>query len=130
MAIKRLDHVNFISYNLEATLEFYTNIIGLEQRMKSLNADGSIKSIDMYIRNQDIAILHIRSALRNKKSLNFESLATLEVNNNGKFSTGALDHFCLAMDVNDYSTMINKLTTSNIMYKSNDSGPGLLKQIS
>ncbi len=128
MAIKRLDHVNFISHDLQATLEFYCNIIGLEQCSKNLNNDP-IKSIDLCIPGQEIAILHIRTAKRNKIQPNFEIFASLDENNNGLFSSGAFDHFCLAMDSEDYPLMLNKLKANHINYQTYESGPEAMKQI-
>lgn len=54
---------------------------------------ATIKDLDVII-----AILHVGSAKADKNQPKFNRFADLNVANNGKFSTGALEHFCLALD--------------------------------
>ena len=57
MAIKRLDHVNFITHLRKDTINFYVSVIGLEQG-KPHPADTS-NSLYFHIPGDIIPILHI-----------------------------------------------------------------------
>ena len=112
MPIRRLDHVNFITHDMPATINFYCNVIGLVQK-KGI-AD---KSCFFYIKNQDIPILHVLDVQEPKYHPNFKRFAHLEEDNDGKFSTGSLDHIALLFDENDYDAMLAKLDQLNLSYQ-------------
>lgn len=114
MAIKRLDHVNFITHNTDATIDFYCQVIGLTLG-KELSIDTA-QSLYFYIPDQDIAILHVGNAKSNKIQPKFERLAHLD-SHEGLFSTGSIDHFCLAVDDQDYDYFIKKIEKKNLAYK-------------
>lgn len=115
MAIKRLDHVNFITHNTEATIDFYCQLIGLVLG-NQLSIDTS-QSLYFYIPGQDIAILHVGNATSNKIQPKFERFADLDSQSQGYFSTGSFDHFCLAIDTQDYNLFIEKIIKKGINYK-------------
>lgn len=115
MAIRRLDHVNFVSHDLPATIKFYCDIIGLVHG-DNVSIDTA-RSIYLYIRGQDIAVLHIGDAKSSRQQPKFQRLADLAVNHTGEFSTGSFDHFCLLLDDNDYPLMIEKFEQHNLLYQ-------------
>ena len=127
MAIKRLDHVNFITHNPEETIKFYTQVIGLSLG-NSLSIDTS-QSLYFYIPGQDVAILHIGHAATDKIQPKFERLAELSSEHEGQFSTGAFDHFCLAVDTQDYNDCIERIEKNRLSYKTYCHEDVLLKQI-
>lgn len=127
MAIKRLDHVNFVTHDMPATIAFYCNVIGLVQ---GANPDTDIaKSVFLYIKDQNIPIVHIGNAKNEKKRPKFERFSELSENNKGDFSTGSFDHFCLQFDGNDYEPMIAKLNQISIKYQTYCHEDMPLKQI-
>lgn len=115
MAIQRLDHVNFITHDLNKTIAFYTDIIGLEYGDK-IPADKA-RSIYFYIRGQNYPVLHVGYAPDDKKQPRFSRLADLDDSHKGQFSTGSLDHFCLAVDAEDYQQYIARLDKQGIEYQ-------------
>ncbi|NNM58387.1 MAG: hypothetical protein HKM04_01045 [Legionellales bacterium] len=127
MSIRRLDHVNFITHDMPATKDFYCNIIGLVQG-DNLSIDTA-KSAYFYIEGQDYAVLHIGDAKGDKKQPKFRRFAELPENHNGTFSTGAADHFCLALDQDDYQPMIEKLKLRQVNYQTYCHQDISLKQI-
>ncbi|MDP3559028.1 MAG: VOC family protein, partial [Legionellaceae bacterium] len=98
MGSKRLDHVNFITHQPEATVYFYCDVIGLVLG-SSLSIDTS-KSIYFYIPGQDVAILHVGNAKSDKKQPKFERMAELDSNHQ-----------------NDYDAFIDKLKREKLAYK-------------
>lgn len=127
MAIKRLDHVNFITYHSEATIGFYTQVIGLTLG-DSLSIDTS-QSLYFYIPGQDVAILHVGHAASHKMQPKFERLADLNSQHQGQFSTGSFDHFCLAVDAQDYNDFVERIEKNGLPYKTYCHEDVLLKQI-
>ena len=127
MAIKRLDHVNFITHDISATIYFYCNVIGLEHG-KHLSIDTA-QSVYFYIPGEDTAILHVGNAKANKKQPKFERLADLDPANRSCFSTGSFDHFCLALDDKDYALFIDKLDEEGLQYQNFCHEDIALKQI-
>ena len=115
MSIKRLDHVNFITHDMPKTIEFYCKVIGLIHG-QHLSIDTA-QSVYFYIPDNDVAILHVGNAKADKKQPKFERLAELEKKHDGRFSTGAFDHFCLALDDEDYVIYIDKLEKTHIPYQ-------------
>jgi catechol 2,3-dioxygenase-like lactoylglutathione lyase family enzyme len=115
MAIIRLDHVNFITHDMPATVSFYCNTIGLEQG-KQLSIDTA-QSVYFYIPGSKVAILHVGHAKADKNQPKFERLANLAIGNQGDFSTGAFDHFCLALDDNDNPFFLDRLNKENWSYQ-------------
>ena len=127
MAIHRLDHINFITNDMPATMAFYCDVIGLAHG-KNLSIDTE-KSAYFYIKDQDIPILHIGNAKSDKQQPKFQRFADLAEKNNGKFSTGSIDHFCLLLDESDYQPMIEKLNQGGINYQNHCHQDVPLKQI-
>ena len=127
MAIQRLDHVNFITHDMAETLQFYCDVIGLVSG-EHLSIDTA-QSVYLYIPGQKIAILHIGNANSKKCQPKFERLADLSENNNGRFSTGSFDHFCLALDDSDYEIYIERLKNMNINYQTYCHDDFPLKQV-
>lgn len=127
MAIQRLDHVNFITHDIKKTIHFYCDMIGLVHG-EHLAIDTA-QSVYFYIPGETIAILHVGSAKADKKQPKFERLADLNDTHNGEFSTGAFDHFCLALDDSDYSAFIDKFNRHAISYKTYCHEDAALKQI-
>ena len=125
--IKRLDHVNFVTHDPEATIYFYCKVIGLVLG-EQLSIDTS-KSLYFYIPGQEVAILHIGNAKGEKQQPKFERLAELDGQHQGQFSTGSFDHFCLAVDFNDYDAFIFKLEQEKLVYKTHCHEELALKQI-
>lgn len=112
MAIRRLDHVNFITHDMPATINFYCDVIGLMHKQGF--ADNSFF---FYIKNQDIPILHVLDAKQTAQLPSFQRLAQLSEKNNGNFSTGSFDHLALLLDDNDYKFMIDKLNQLKLTYQ-------------
>ena len=127
MMIKRLDHVNFITHHPEATIYFYCEVIGLVLG-EQLSIDTS-RSLYFYIQGHDVAILHIGNAKAEKNQPKFERLADLDSRHQGHFSTGSFDHFCLAIDSNDYDAVIGKLNYEKLEYTTHCHTDMILKQI-
>ncbi len=115
MPIKRLDHVNFITHDMPKTIEFYCKVIGLVHG-QHLSIDTA-QSVYFYIPDNDVAILHIGNAKADKKQPKFERFAELDKNHDGRFATGAFDHFCLALDDRDYAIYIDKLDKMRVPYQ-------------
>src|SRR6476660_9647847 len=115
MSIKRLDHVNFITHHPEETIAFYCELIGLTLGDR-LSIDTS-RSLYFYIPGSPIAILHVGNAKESKNQPKFKRLADLDSSHCGEFSTGALDHFCLAVDMVDYDKFINRFEGNGIKYQ-------------
>ena len=111
MTIRRLDHINFITNNMEATIDFYTKIIGLVHGDKLVGAADGMEYF--YIPNSPIAILHIGDTNIIKDSSRFRHIAKIE---NGVVNTGLIDHFCLQLDIEDYVMMENRLIENKIAY--------------
>lgn len=127
MGIKRLDHVNFVTHDPQTTIAFYCDVIGLSLGNK-LSIDTS-QSLYFYIPGSAIAILHVGNAKADKSQLKFERLADLESQNQGRFSTGAFDHFCLAVDMGDYDLFIKRLDAKKLNYQTYCHNDMALKQI-
>ena len=127
MSIKRLDHVNFITHDMPKTIEFYCKVIGLIHG-QHLSIDTA-QSVYFYIPDNDVAILHVGNAKADKKQPKFERLAELEKKHDGRFSTGAFDHFCLALDDEDYVIYIDKLEKTHIPYQTYCHEDMALKQL-
>jgi catechol 2,3-dioxygenase-like lactoylglutathione lyase family enzyme len=115
MPIKRLDHINFITHDMPETIAFYCNVIGLIHG-EHLSIDTA-QSIYFYIPGESIAILHIGNAKASKKQPQFERYANLDEHQQGEFSTGAFDHFCLALDSTDYDGFIEKLNLRKLSFQ-------------
>ncbi|ODN41670.1 VOC family protein [Piscirickettsia litoralis] len=127
MELKRLDHVNFITHDLVKTVDFYCNIIGLTYD-KNISLETA-KSLHLFIPGQNVAVLHIGDAGNKKKGPKYERFADLDKNNQGKFSTGAFDHFCFALADQYYVPFIDKLEKSNVEYQTYCHDDIALKQI-
>ncbi len=127
MGIKRLDHVNFITHDMNKTIQFYCDVIGLVVG-EHLSIDTA-QSVYFYIPGETIAILHVGNAKSNKHQPKFKRLADLDENQHGQFSTGAFDHFCLALDNEDYESVIEKLTQKSISFQTYCHNDVALKQI-
>ncbi|MDP1604484.1 MAG: VOC family protein [Legionella sp.] len=127
MAIKRLDHVNFVTLAPEETVNFYCQLIGLTLG-DHLSIDTS-QSLYFYIPGQDVAILHVGNAKSKKVQPKFERLAELHPQHQGEFSTGSFDHFCLAIDTEDYDGFIEKIENRGLAYKTWCHEDIVLKQI-
>ncbi|MFT4058448.1 MAG: VOC family protein [Legionella sp.] len=127
MGIKRLDHVNFVTHDPQATINFYCNIIGLHLGM-GLSIDTS-QSLYFYIPNELIAILHIGNAKAAKEQPKFKRLADLDNDHQGSFSTGAFDHFCIAIDMDDYEVFLSRFKNNKIAYQTYCHSDMALKQI-
>ena len=127
MSIKRLDHVNFITHDMPKTIEFYCKVIGLVHG-QHLSIDTA-QSVYFYIPDNDVAILHIGNAKADKKQPKFERLAELDKNHDGRFATGAFDHFALAVDMADYDMFIKKFDGKNLDYQTYFHEDMALKQI-
>lgn len=127
MPIKRLDHVNFITHDMTATIKFYCDIIGLTQG-SHLSIDTA-QSVYFYIEGQNFPILHIGNAKLEKKQPKYERFAELSENSSWNFSTGSFDHFCLLLDDHDYDGMIKQLNKHNIQHQTYCHQDIALKQI-
>lgn len=127
MGIKRLDHVNFVTHDPQATINFYCNIIGLHLG-NGLSIDTS-QSLYFYIPDEPIAILHIGNAKLAKDQPKFKRLADLDIDHQGSFSTGAFDHFCIAIDMDDYDVFLSRLKNNKIQYQTYCHNDMALKQI-
>jgi catechol 2,3-dioxygenase-like lactoylglutathione lyase family enzyme len=127
MTIKRLDHVNFVTHDKVATVRFYCEVIGLVCG-ENLTIDTA-KSLYFYIKGQQHAVLHVGDAKAQKDQPKFQRFAELSEKQEGKFSTGAFDHFCLLFDFADYDSMVAKLDSNNIDYKTYCHQDIALKQI-
>lgn len=127
MGIKRLDHVNFITHDMNKTIRFYCDVIGLVVG-EHLSIDTT-QSVYFYIPGETIAILHVGNAKTSKQQPKFKRLADLDEKQSGRFSTGAFDHFCLALDKEDYEPVIEKLTQKFISFQTYCHDDIALKQI-
>jgi len=132
MSIKRLDHVNFITHDMEKTAKFYCEVIGLEHHevtppsSKNLN---NLKTVYFYIPGQETAVLHVGQAQREKIRPDFTCLASLDLNHTGAFSTGSFDHLALLLEDEDYETYIQKLESHDLTYQTYVNQKTGLKQI-
>lgn len=81
MGVKRLDHVNFVTHDTQATITFYTEVIGLVLGDK-LAIDIS-QSLYFYIPGSSIAILHVGNAKADKNQPKFKRFADLESQHQG-----------------------------------------------
>ena len=124
MAIRRLDHINFITNNMSDTIEFYTKIIGLVHGDKLASAAEGMEYF--YLPNHNIAILHIGQADIVRNSSRFKLVAKID---NNLPNTGIIDHFCLQFDIEDYELMENRLIKNEVTYEKYIHANGLLKQI-
>ena len=127
MSIKRLDHVNFVTHDAQATIHFYCDVIGLSLG-NTLSIDTS-QSFYFYIPGNAIAILHVGNAKANKDQPKFKRFADLDSQHSGTFSTGALDHFCLALDMEDYDLFIERFDLEKLDYQNYSHEDTALKQI-
>tara|TARA_Y100000588_G_scaffold315592_1_gene343774 strand:- start:725 stop:1183 length:459 start_codon:yes stop_codon:yes gene_type:complete len=127
MGIKRLDHVNFVTHDPQATIGFYCDVIGLSLGNK-LSIDTS-QSLYFYIPGSSIAILHVGNAKAGNNQPKFKRFADLDSQHSGTFSTGALDHFCLAVDMNDYDLFIKRFDMKKLDYQTYCHEDMALKQI-
>jgi catechol 2,3-dioxygenase-like lactoylglutathione lyase family enzyme len=114
MPVKKLDHVNFVTADMSATIAFYQDIIGL-RRGKQMSAAASGTEY-FYIGEEKRSILHITDAHSPKNQPSFKRYAETAENNKGNFSTGSFDHFCLLMDLNDYEEMLTKIKKHNLTH--------------
>ena len=115
MPIKQLDHVNFLTHDISATLDFYCSLIGLECRTPA--TPGSLKTIYLYLPGTNQAVLHVGNAKRPQKQPDYLAMASISETHSGSFSTGSFDHFALAFDDSDYSIFIEKLTQQDKPYQ-------------
>lgn len=127
MGIKRLDHVNFVTHDPQATIAFYCDVIGLSLGDK-LSIDTS-QSLYFYIPGSSIAILHVGNTKADKNQPKFKRLADLGNQHQGMFSTGAFDHFCLAVDMGDYDLFIKRFDAKKMDYETYCHKDMALKQI-
>lgn len=124
MAIRRLDHINFITNDMPATIDFYTNIIGLVHGDKLPGAAEGMEYI--YLPLQNIAVLHIGDAQIIRNSAKFRQVAKIE---NNLLNTGVIDHFCLQFDFDDYEIMLSRLNDNKIACEKYEHSTGQLNQI-
>lgn len=124
MGIKRLDHINFITNNMTATISFYTEIIGLVLGSKTASAANGMEYL--YLPNQSIAVLHIGDANIMRNSPRFKQVARID---NNLPNTGVIDHFCLQFDIEDYELMEETLIKNNLNYENYVHSDIPLKQI-
>lgn len=123
MSIYRLDHLNFITNDMQSTIEFYTKIIGLVHGNQLASASEGMEYF--YIPNQNIAILHIGHANIVRNSSRFRQIAT----SSNESPTGVIDHFCLKCNLMDYDEMIVRLNDNKIPYDQYVHPDKKLKQI-
>jgi catechol 2,3-dioxygenase-like lactoylglutathione lyase family enzyme len=124
MTIRRLDHINFITNNMPATIAFYTKIIGL---VHGDNLAGAAEGMEyIYLPGQNIAVLHIGDAQVIRNSPKFRQVAKIE---NNLLNTGVIDHFCLQLDFEDYEIMLSRLNNNKITYEKYEHSTGWLNQI-
>jgi len=126
MAMKKLDHINFITKDMSATIAFYTNIVGLIHGERMVGAGAGMEYF--YIPGQPHSVLHVGDANIDNQSPAFHRLAKTSANQDG-LSTGVVDHFCLLQDLTDYEAVIDKLNTKHVVYESYCHSNGKLKQI-
>jgi len=115
MSIQRLDHVNFLTHNPKATVKFYCDVIGLEL-VDPLAIDAG-KTLYFSIKGMSMAVLHVGQVATQPDSRVFSRLSQLDPENEGCFSTGAFDHFCLSVDDNDYTMYIDRFERRGIPYQ-------------
>ncbi len=125
MTIQSLDHVNFITEDLEKTCQFYKEIIGLELR----STPDKNQSIYFFLPGTKQAILHISHIDYKPNPKIFNRLAKINSDYQGDLKTGVIDHFCLRLDMTDYPIYFEKLTNNNIIFDYIDHGTHNLKQI-
>lgn len=88
------------------------------------------RSLCIFIfRANQFAILHVGHAKASRKQPKFERFASLDEHHQGQFSTGAFDHFCLALDDADYDGFIEKLNRKGISFQTWGHDDIALKQI-
>lgn len=126
MSLKSLDHVNFITKDMSATIEFYTKIIGL---IHGPSLPGALSGMEyFYIPGQPHSVLHVGDATIERQSTRFKQYAKIPVNTEEP-ATGVLDHFCLTCDLTDYEAMIDKLKQHHLDYQTYCAPDGHIKQI-
>lgn len=126
MAIKQLDHVNFITEDTPTTIAFYTNIIGLVHGERMVGAGEGMEYF--YIPGHKHSILHVGDAYQDGNSPSFRRLAKIPADS-GKLSTGLIDHFCLLRDIADYEAVISQLNSQKVVYETYCNSTNSLKQI-
>lgn len=126
MAIKKLDHVNFITEDMPATIAFYTNTVGLIHGERMVGADEGMEYF--YIPGHTHSVLHVADVNKGGKSPAFHRLAKVP-SAKDTLSTGTIDHFCLLQDLADYEAVIAKLNTQKVIYETYCHPGDKLKQI-
>jgi catechol 2,3-dioxygenase-like lactoylglutathione lyase family enzyme len=106
MLIKRLDHINIRTRDLAATVAFYRDILGLEERDPPPNLDKSLVRW-MYDNNGD-PIVHISTP---------GSLSSDGVDDEITGSTGGLDH--VAFQCVGVAGLVQRLKSHDIPWREN-----------
>jgi len=115
VAIRRLDHINFLTCDAQASIAFYCDIIGLKlgERMSVDTA----KTLYFYIEGVKQSVLHIGQADIEPDTNKFRRKATLTKAQAKQFSTGSFDHFCLLLDFADYDSYVDKFRRKNVDFQ-------------
>ena len=89
----------------------------------------SLKTVYLYVPNQDVAVLHIGHAQRVQNSAAFVRLAKIPENFSGAFATGVFDHFALLLDAADYEPYCQRFKAQGLAYQTYCDQDGTPKQI-
>ena len=127
MSIRRLDHVNFLTNNADATITFYCDVIGLKLG-QNMSIDTA-QTLYFYIDGVTQPVLHVGQEHISPDSDKFTRKANLAYENSGIFSTGSFDHFCLMIDLIDYDAYVDRLKKYGIEFQTYYHNDINLKQI-
>ncbi len=115
MAIRCLDHVNFLTNDSDATIQFYCEVIGL--KLGDPMSIDTAQTLYFYIDGSSQPILHVGQAHINPDTNKFIRKASLTSDTTKGFSTGSFDHFCLMIDFIDYEVYIDNLNKHGIEFQ-------------
>ncbi len=117
MALKRIDHFNFVTQDMEATLHFYCELLGFNNNQKPSFANPQLKDQYLYCDDLDYPLLHILHADSPVTWWgNIGRLAEAAPVDNKGLQTGPLDHICFLRSYDDYDGIKRKLTEAGVEF--------------
>ncbi len=116
MSVNSLDHINIITSDLDATCDYYSQLLGLERRNGPMELPP--ESVQWMFDAQDRALFHITTPqFRNIYPIPGPPVSP----------TGAINH--IALDCSDFADTIARLEKMGAEYRTNGIDSVRLKQI-
>lgn len=115
MGLLRLDHFAIVTHNLEETIKFYQDIVGLVHGARPAGGFGEF----LYFPNTTQQVIHLLSAEKakhvdNDKAAGFQVHGiSADISQN----TGSVDHIAFKSTLDYYYTVLERVKNKNIPHR-------------